>query len=92
MLLRPDLILNATENVQADAQGRGVYAITTDAYRFYEAQGYTVLQEGFIGGDNPKWDGPPIGFRIVSSSYSSSSLRDSCGRCGAGISSTKSIT
>ncbi|KAI0650644.1 hypothetical protein C8Q79DRAFT_998441 [Trametes meyenii] len=49
----------------SDVQGRAVYAVTTDAHRFYESIGYSTLREGFIGGDNPNWNGPPVGIRIV---------------------------
>ncbi|KAH9849900.1 hypothetical protein C2E23DRAFT_861646 [Lenzites betulinus] len=48
-----------------DAQGRGIYAVTTDAYKFYEAVGYTVVQEGTMGADNPSWSGPPIVVRVM---------------------------
>ncbi|KAI0375741.1 hypothetical protein BV20DRAFT_932681, partial [Pilatotrama ljubarskyi] len=53
-------------NDMSDAQGRGVFAVTTDAHGFYRAVDYTLVQEGFIGEDNPTWVGPPIGIRIVS--------------------------
>ncbi|KAI0677443.1 hypothetical protein C8Q78DRAFT_1074140 [Trametes maxima] len=49
----------------SDAQDRAVYAVTTDAHKFYESIGYTMLREGFIGDDNPKWNGPPVGIRVM---------------------------
>ncbi|KAI0832525.1 hypothetical protein BC628DRAFT_1309639, partial [Trametes gibbosa] len=52
-------------NDMSDVQGRGVYLVTTDAYRFFEPLGYSIVQEGFIGVDNPKWSGPPVAIRIV---------------------------
>ncbi|KAI9056589.1 hypothetical protein FKP32DRAFT_1478662 [Trametes sanguinea] len=50
---------------QADAQDRGVYILTTDAYRFYETVGYTLVEEDVLGVDNPKWKGDPVHIRIM---------------------------
>ncbi|OSD04346.1 hypothetical protein PYCCODRAFT_1466307 [Trametes coccinea BRFM310] len=52
-------------NALADAQDRGVYIFTTDAYRFYETVGYTLVEEDVLGVDNPKWKGDPVHIRIV---------------------------
>ncbi|CDO68708.1 hypothetical protein BN946_scf184652.g35 [Trametes cinnabarina] len=51
-------------NALADAQGRGVYIFTTEAYTFYETVGYTVVEEDVLGKDNPKWAGDPVHIRI----------------------------
>ena len=51
---------------QADAQGRAVTLVTTDAYKFYEFVGFELVAEKLIGDDNPSWDGPPVPIRIVS--------------------------
>ena len=50
--------LQATERLtgQSDAQGRAVYAVTSDAQGFYESLGYTLALEDFIGIGNPKWN------------------------------------
>ncbi|KAI0831866.1 hypothetical protein BC628DRAFT_560809 [Trametes gibbosa] len=48
-----------------DAQGRGIYAVTTDAYKFYETVGYTIVQEGTVGAGNAAWHGPPIVVRVM---------------------------
>ena len=50
---------------QADSLGRGVYVITTDAYRFYERLGYKLVGEVWIGDGNPRWNGPAAAIRLV---------------------------
>ena len=52
--------------MQADAQGRATYLLTTDAYRFYETVGYKLVGEDWLGIDNPKWTGAPVPIRVVS--------------------------
>ena len=52
--------------VQADSLGRGVYVVTTDAYRFYERLGYKLVGEVWIGDGNPRWQGPAAAIRLVS--------------------------
>ncbi|KAJ8483307.1 hypothetical protein ONZ51_g4774 [Trametes cubensis] len=48
-----------------DADGHDVWLITSDAYRFYETLGFSAIRSSFVGGDNPKWKGKPIGIRIM---------------------------
>ncbi|KAI0776014.1 hypothetical protein BD413DRAFT_258654 [Trametes elegans] len=68
-------------NDMGDAQGRAIYAVTSEGHGFYQAVGYVVVQEGFVGVDNPAWDGPLVGIRIMyrapKSRRSSSSAEDS---------------
>ncbi|KAH9936879.1 uncharacterized protein BXZ73DRAFT_76669 [Epithele typhae] len=52
-------------NDLADSLGRAVYVVTTDAYRFYEKCGYTLVGEVFIGDGNPAWHGPPAPIRLM---------------------------
>ncbi|KAI0660885.1 hypothetical protein C8Q70DRAFT_912741 [Cubamyces menziesii] len=59
-------ILMRLAHEMSDAQGRAVFAVTTDAHEFYEKLGYTVVREDSIGGDNPSWHGPPIRIYVVS--------------------------
>ncbi|KAI0335567.1 hypothetical protein GY45DRAFT_810945 [Cubamyces sp. BRFM 1775] len=52
-------------NALADAQNRGVYIFTTDAYGFYQSVGYSILQEAVVGADNPKWNGDPVHIKLM---------------------------
>lgn len=52
--------------LQADAQGRSTFVVTSDAYRFYEAVGYKLVGERWLGVDNPRWKGEPVPVRVVS--------------------------
>ncbi|KAI1792523.1 hypothetical protein LXA43DRAFT_324646 [Ganoderma leucocontextum] len=49
----------------ADEQGRAVFLVTTDAYRFYEFVGFKLVRERLVGVDNPTWDGAPVAIRIM---------------------------
>ncbi|KAH9899773.1 hypothetical protein C8Q73DRAFT_787620 [Cubamyces lactineus] len=51
-------------NAVSDAQGRAVYAVTSDAQGFYESLGYTLASEDFIGAGNPTRNGPPVAIRV----------------------------
>ncbi|KAI9000914.1 hypothetical protein BD414DRAFT_405122 [Trametes punicea] len=57
--------LMALADQMGDEQGRGVFAVTTDAHGFYQSIGYTLVQEGFVGQDDQRWKGPPVGIRVV---------------------------
>ncbi|KAI0335570.1 hypothetical protein GY45DRAFT_1316924 [Cubamyces sp. BRFM 1775] len=48
-----------------DADGHDVWLITSDAYGFYETLGFSVIRLDFVGADNPKWKGKPVGVRIM---------------------------
>ncbi|KAI9056588.1 hypothetical protein FKP32DRAFT_1478887 [Trametes sanguinea] len=52
-------------NALADSQKLGVYAITSDAYKFYETMGYSLVQEETLGVNNPAWDGEPVHIRLM---------------------------
>ncbi|KAM5540656.1 hypothetical protein V8D89_005687 [Ganoderma adspersum] len=43
-----------------DEQGRAVFLVTTDAYRFYEFVGFKLVGERQVAVDNPTWDGAPM--------------------------------
>ncbi|KAI0352853.1 hypothetical protein OH77DRAFT_1408333 [Trametes cingulata] len=68
--------LMSVANDMSDAMGRGVFAITTDAFGFYQAIGYKIVQEGFVGADDPTWNGPPIGIRIGMSDFRATGDQD----------------
>ncbi|KAI0335571.1 hypothetical protein GY45DRAFT_810819 [Cubamyces sp. BRFM 1775] len=57
------LVTAVTE--MGDADGHDVWLITSDAYGFYETLGFSVCRSSFVGGDNPRWKGKPIGIRIM---------------------------
>ena len=40
--------------------------MTASAHAFYERHGYKVVGETFIGKEDPTWEGPPAGIRVVS--------------------------
>ncbi|KAI0335564.1 hypothetical protein GY45DRAFT_1316911 [Cubamyces sp. BRFM 1775] len=58
-------ILMRLAHEMSDAQGRAVFAVTTDAHEFYEKLGYAVVREDSIGIDNPGWHGPPVRIYIM---------------------------
>ena len=62
--------------IQADEQGRVVWLVTSDAVGFYEAVGYTMFREQWIGTRNPAWSGPPVPVRLVSLSMQLLTLPD----------------
>ncbi|EIW55528.1 uncharacterized protein TRAVEDRAFT_103771, partial [Trametes versicolor FP-101664 SS1] len=49
----------------ADAEGRDVWVITSDARPFYELQGFSVVRTAFIGANNPAWNRAPVVVSIV---------------------------
>ncbi|KAI0375743.1 hypothetical protein BV20DRAFT_932980, partial [Pilatotrama ljubarskyi] len=51
----------------ADAEGRDVWVISGDAYKFYERLGFVVVRKAVLGGDNPDWHEEPIPVYVVSS-------------------------
>lgn len=69
-MVRPSLqswvrdLLNSL--LQADAEGRDVWVITSDARPFYELQEFSVVRTAFIGANNPAWDRAPVVVSIVS--------------------------
>ncbi|KAH9899770.1 hypothetical protein C8Q73DRAFT_333730 [Cubamyces lactineus] len=48
-----------------DADGHDVWLITSDAYGFYEALGFSMIRYSAAGVDNPKWKGKPVGIRVM---------------------------
>ncbi|KAI0722871.1 hypothetical protein C8Q76DRAFT_793872 [Earliella scabrosa] len=50
---------------QSDAEGRDCCLVTTDAHRFYESLGFSVVRTGVVGADNPTWHGEPVIIRIM---------------------------
>ncbi|KAH9936883.1 uncharacterized protein BXZ73DRAFT_100298 [Epithele typhae] len=49
----------------ADENGLAIWLATTDAMGFYALFGYKLAAEGWIGQENPEWDGGPIPVRIM---------------------------
>ncbi|KAI0774374.1 hypothetical protein C8Q74DRAFT_830324 [Fomes fomentarius] len=50
---------------KSDAEGRDVWLVTTDAWRFYGYLGFTIAHSGVVGMNNPAWDGKPVTIRIM---------------------------
>ncbi|KAI0773654.1 hypothetical protein C8Q74DRAFT_1368229 [Fomes fomentarius] len=57
--------LMETVNDVADAQGLSTFVVTSDPYRFYEAVGYKLVGERWLGVDNPRWKGEPVPVRVL---------------------------
>lgn len=55
--------------LQADADSRDVWLVTTDAYAFYEVLGFATVRSFIVGNDNPTWVKAPITVRVVSRNH-----------------------
>ncbi len=53
--------------LQSDIEGRDCCLVTTDAHRFYESLGFSIVRTAAVGANVPTWHGEPITLRIVSS-------------------------
>ncbi len=64
--------------LQADADSRDVWLVTTGAYPFYEMLGFSIVRSFVVGNDNPTWVKEPVTVRVVSRAPTSTPRGSNC--------------